>query len=295
MHRALIRVLPSGGGRPAARVALGALAAALVLGAGACKTAPVVKAPGTFTVTPTGLSTVHQTLSSFTVRLSASVSNPGSTPLSVSRADYKLTVGGKVLRTGHVPLEVTVAPGATGELSFPVAVEYALKLAELKKLASSPTIDLLLEGTVDGTLGTEAIKAPFSRAGVLRSPRLPVVRLGTPDAARQSLSEIAATFRIEVENDNPFGVRLDGLDYVLTVQGADVASGTVGDRTTVPASSTQTWEVPADLTEKTVPGMTKALKANNALDDHLKGVLHLGPVDLPVDLTSQIVFTEERK
>ncbi len=288
MHRAVIRSV-----RRALVPALG-LALGLGFGLASCKTAPQVKAPGTFTVEPTGLKTTHQTLSSFTVTLSASVENPGKVPLTITGADYTLTVGGKVLRTGHAPLELTVAPTSSGQLSFPVAVEYALKLEELQKLASTPTIDLLLGGTIDGKLGTQAVQVPFSRAGQLRSPRLPTVKLGTPDAARQSLSEIAATFRLQVENDNPFPVKLDGLDYVLTVQGADVASGTVGDRTTVPPSSTQTWEVPTDLTEKTVPGMTKAMKENNALDDHLKGVLHLGPVDVPVDLTSQITFTEQR-
>lgn len=265
-----------------------------VVALASCKTAPVENAPGSFTVEPTGISTRSQTLSSFTVVLHATVTSTGRVPLSVTGADYVLKMGGKVLRKGHAPLKVAVAPGAKGDVSFPVAVEYAMKLKEMQELAASPTVDILVSGTVDGTLGSHTVKAPFSRAGVLRSPRLPRVRLGTPDAARQSLSEVACTFHLEVVNDNPFPVKLNGLDYVLSVQGSDVASGTVGERATIPPSSTHIWDVPTDLTEKNVPGMTKAMKANNALDDHLKGVLHLGPIDLPVDLTSQIQFTQER-
>ena len=228
MHRALIR--------PALRALVPALVLSLGLGLASCKTAPAVKAPGTFTVEPTGLSTTSQTLSSFTVTLSASVENPGTAPLAIDGADYKLTVGGKVLRTGHAPLEVTVAPGGHGPALLPGGggVRPQARRAEEAGEHRRPSISSS-SGTVDGTLGKQAVKAPFSRAGALRSPRLPVVKLGTPDAARQSLSEIAATFRLQVENDNPFPVKLDGLDYVLTVQGADVASGTVGDRTTVPA------------------------------------------------------------
>lgn len=274
------------------RTLIASLALLLVAG---CKTGPQVRKSGEPAVTASRIQVTEQTMSSFALAFHATVSNPHTGPLDLDGLKYTLKAGGKVLRTGTAKLDVEAPPDGEGSIDVPIAVEYALTEKEIEGLAGSDTIDLLLSGTLEGHYGSSKVELPIQRAGALRAPRLPTVSFGTPDAARQSLEAISATFPIQIHNDNPFPVKIGSLDYQLTVEGNDMDSGMLAARISIPPSSTQVYEVAADLTEKTVPGLKKKLKAKNELDYHLSGTLHVGAIDLPVDLSSKITFTAERK
>ncbi len=258
--------------------------------AGGCKTAPTPPPPSEPVVSPAGIKVKDQTLSSFTAVVMVDVENPGRTPLEVESAHYEFSSGDLVLREGDAEIGVSVPPGESTTVAVPVAVEWEPTEEEFGAFLDKASLPLLFEGT----LKTSAGELPVSVAGSLRTPRLPRVALGTPDAARQRVDAIAATFRVEIYNDNPFPVRVRRLSYAIEVEGNEVASGELANKVTVPPSAQLVFEVPADLTEETVPGLAQKMKEENRLSYVLRGVLFVGDLEIDVEEPSEIVFTAER-
>ncbi len=235
--------------------------------------------------------TASQDLADFTVVFEATLQNPTAAPVRVRGAHYQLSSEDEILAEGDADLDVTAAPGGKASFEITVPVHYARDADEIRAFASTKVLPLLLEATLHSDAGEIA----FSRAGRVRSPRLPYVDLQDPDAARQRLDAIAAVFRIAVHNDNPFTLKLDGLHYTLSVEGKVLSEDTLGLGEPIPPSSIGVYEVPVDLTEETLPGIGGILKEKNALDYKVEGTLRVQDVEIPVDVSSTIHFTAERE
>lgn len=262
---------------------------ALVLACAAAEAPPPAEQPGLAGVT---LRTASQTLSSYTVVVTAAVTNPRPVALQLTKATYVLTADDQPVREGEAPLEVVLAPGEGASVDVPVAVEYAPTLADFE--SGEDAIRVVFDGRIFGRYGDEQVEVPVVRAGAVRSPRLPQVKLGTPDAARQRIDAIAGAFFVDVANENPFEVKVKRLDYVLEVEGNELSAGSVGNNATIPPSSTTEYEVDVGLTEETVPGIAGLMKDKNALDYRVHGALWVGDLKIPYDLKSQIAFTAQR-
>lgn len=57
----------------------------------------------------------------------------------------------------------------------------------------------------------------------IKAPKLAVEKM---DIRKMTLTSMSVTFHTLITNPNPFGFRLDGLDYLLRVAGAELAKGT---------------------------------------------------------------------
>ena len=258
----------------------------------ACATVQQERTSGTPTLISTSFSTVSQTLSSYTVDVTVAVMNPRAETLQFTRAAYTLTVDGKIVREGVYPLDVGVAPTASGQFDVQVAVEYAPKLTDFE--TGKESFDVLVKGTAVGRYGEQKVELPFERAGVVRSPRLPTVTLGEPAASRQRIDDVNASFSLVVQNENPFDLKVTRLDYVLDVEGRELSSGMLASHTTLPASSSNRYEIDQELNEDTLPGIADIMRQKNALDYSLRGSLRVGDLEIPFDLKSQIRFAAER-
>ena len=263
-----------------------ALLAALTLGA--CATTPAGPPPAPRLVVARGQIS-EQGFGHFTVSIHAEIENPGAAPLAFSAFEYEVSVGEQVVRAGgREPLEAIVAPGEAGALALSVPVEWVFNPEELGALPPLQAVK------VSGALVGAGASVPVVVGVELRTPRLPTLSLGTPEAARQRLDAVAVTFMIAVNNDNPFPLTLDRLNYLLEVEGVEIEGGMMGRLRTLAPSSVLTFEVPVELTPTLLPGMVQTMKAKNALSYRFHGSSQVAGARSPFDLSGELTFSASR-
>ncbi|MFW5879084.1 MAG: hypothetical protein ACOCVR_04615 [Myxococcota bacterium] len=256
-----------------------------------CRTAPEVAPPQPDPVLlETRVEFTDQTISSFTASAVAGIENPRDEPLLIDRVDYSLRARGHVLREGSYELATTVPPMQQAEVTVPVGVEYSLTFEQHREVFAGDAVPVIFTGVVTGSYGGEDVQLTIERAGRMRTPRLPEVRLGTPDGARRRVDEVHATFRLELVNDNPFPVRLAWVDYVLEVEGNELRETRVGADQRLPASGAYVFTIEQDLRTSNVPVLEDVMEEDNAIDYRIHGELRMGDLVIPFDEPDEIRF-----
>ena len=266
------------------------VAAALVLVA-ACKTTPEAPPPAPDPkLVDSRMEMGGQTISSFTSTTFATIENPRDEALTIDRVSYTLSARGQPLREGTHTVAVTVQPLGQAEVEVPVVVEYTLTMDEYREIFSGEAVPVVFNGVVHGRVGGDEVSIGLDRAGRLRAPRLPVVSLDIPDGARRRVDEVHATFRLQVDNDNPFDVRLAWVDYVLEVEGNQLRESRVGTGQRLPASGAYVFIIEQDLRPSNVPQLVERMTEDNSISYRIHGELRVGDLVLPFDETDQIRF-----
>ncbi len=256
-----------------------------------CKTTPEAPPPEPDpTVAEVQIGFSDRTLTSFTATATASVANPRSVPLRIERVTYTLSARGRTLREGAYEAEVSVPASGTGQVAVPVAVEYSLATDEDREMFTGEAVPIVFNAVAHGRYDGETVELDVDRAARLRSPRLPAVKLDTPDGARRRVDEVHATFHLRVENDNPFEIRISSLDYVLEVEGNELRESRVGTRQRVPASGSYIFTIEQDLRTANVPQLADRMREDNRIEYRLHGELRVGDMLIPFDETDEIRF-----
>ncbi len=251
------------------------------------RTAPLALSP---VLSEAQLEVVDQSITSFAVRVSAMIDNPRDSVLEIESVGYTLSARGEKVREGTVDLPLIVPPSERASIEVPVAVEYSLAIEEHRQIFGGDAVPLVFNGIVRGSYDGEEVELPLDRAGRMRAPRLPKVSLDIPDGARRSPTEVHATFRLQVKNDNPFQVRIGALDYVLEVEDNELRQSRVGVSQRVPASGAYIFSIEQDLTSNNVPELEARMRDDNVIDYRLFGELRLGDLVVPFDETGEIRF-----
>ncbi len=242
----------------------------------------------------TGMEISDRTVNSFLATVEATIENPREMPLVLQGLTYRVSVRGNQLEEGSHDLSLTVPAGGESTFYVPVEIEHALNMDMFQALYEAAAVNVVFNGVISGAYGSESVDLQLDRAGRMRSLRLPAVSLGTADGARRGLDEIHATFRLSVRNDNPFEVRLSGLDYVLEVEGNTLTGDTTGANQRVFPSSSYVFDMEYDLDTENVPGLAEMMQETNKLSYRIHGSVRIGDIELPFDESDDMRFPQVR-
>lgn len=125
--------------------------------------------------------------------------------------------------------------------------------------------------------------AVLQQGGVQR----PRVDLESTRVASLSLADVDLLLGFEIDNPNSFGVRLDRLDYVLTVAGERLAEGDQRRGVEIGAGRRTTAEIPVSIAWDDLARVYRSLRGGGAADYRIDAgfwfdVPVLGPVRVPV-------------
>lgn len=262
-----------------------ALTAVLVLAG--CKTAPEVQPIAEPELTSQELQIAEQDLTDYRVRFVGQLAAPGGA--TVEKATYEMVVEEKVVKSGEVPLGLSIEPGQTGEVRLEETGRYVGSAEELKEMSSrGGALLTALRGKLHLRVGGRPLELPFARARDIRVPRLPHVKLHDLDAARFSAEEANAMFYVGVVNPNPFTIRINGVSYTLTIGGKQVSQGTIGKGEKIGPAATGVFETQVVVNQESygpeVVGLIKSLKLPYLMAGALTGEL----VDEPYELKGEI-------
>ena len=161
--------------------------------------------------------------------------NEGAAAVTATGAHYEVLSGGKVIGSGTVALNQPVPAGGEAAIEIAVPVVYAKGDDEVAALVlRKEPIDYAVRGTVD----VGGAKVEFAKAGAIRAPRMPSLKLANLDATTSPSLGVAFTAMIDLENPNTFPLILAGSHWKLTVAGKVVGEGVMDRRAPKAASHT---------------------------------------------------------
>lgn len=205
-----------------------------------------------------------------------------------TEARYELLVDGEPRESGTVALSQAI-PATGGVVEVPVTAPYATGEALAALLENPAPLPILMRGSVLTDDGTEW---RFSRAGRVRTPRVPEVDVWHVEAATYpDESKIGLVFYVRVENRNPFDIQVEELVFDLAVDGKRlVEQGRAGRKARVPPASAAELEIPVDLQADNFPGIASVIRTRRDLAYEIEGLVRLDVGRIPIHLEGPIVL-----
>ncbi len=154
------------------------------------------------------------------------IENPNPVSIHLDGYQYDLEINSRRFIEGNQKTPITIEQEKNSDIAIPIS----LKFKELKKiydqakqtdslhykLATQLFFDLPVLGTV---------QIPVITSDYLPVPRFPKIRLERIKLKQLSFTGASLDFQFNIENPNAFALKLDNLEYYLTVNDAPWASG----------------------------------------------------------------------
>jgi LEA14-like dessication related protein len=207
-------------------------------------------------------------------------------PVHLVDGTYEVQVRGQKIGSGKVPLDLTVQPGESVKFVTD-AVPYAPEDKTGEVLEIEGSLPIVVRGEMHADNGDIY---EFSRAGNVRTPRVPTVKVWHievttyPDEDR-----LAVLFFVRVVNKNPFDIQLEELSYNLEVGGKTlVTDGVAGTKEVIGAATGGQIELPVDITKQNFGDVKKLMRNWNSLPYRIQGDVRLGVGRMAVSLQGQL-------
>lgn len=166
------------------------------------------------------------------------VNNPLFFDLGVARFDYTLELAGADVAFGDAEGGLVVEAGG-GELAFPVGLTFAevYELAEATR--GEDTMPFVFTGSVGFDTELGPVDLPFEAEGDFPALRAPQVRLDSLAVSQLDTSGATLDIGLLIDNEHGSTLLFEDLDYGLSLDGFDVASGSVARLGDAAAGETQ--------------------------------------------------------
>ncbi|MBC2717003.1 MAG: LEA type 2 family protein [Desulfobacteraceae bacterium] len=100
---------------------------------------------------------------------------------------------------------------------------------------------------LSGTFHLMGFNLPYHTSGKLPVPKLPGITVKKVSVTDFSWAGAALDFVLELENNNPFAVTLNGLKYDISMGGKPFITGTSQTSTSIPENGKITVDIPFDV------------------------------------------------
>ncbi|MHB8419579.1 MAG: LEA type 2 family protein [Myxococcales bacterium] len=253
------------------------LVAATALG---CASAP--PRPPASPLEPAGLDVAPIDLGSFRLLAKVTVRNDSDVAWMLQSAMAQVTVDGVLSGSDTVTLSQTVPAHQTLAVAVPTSAEPIHDANALRDWAAKGErrIPVVVAGALQLSQGGAIRDLPFSVAGSLEPPALPIVAVSEASLA-EAAGARTATFVLSIQNPNAFPVAVHAVTCRASLEGRLVAEGFGQGPAQLPAraSARYRWSglVPAAIASDIDRQMTTGRLAYD-----LDGTLNLGRIQLPL-------------
>lgn len=171
------------------------------------------------------------------------VNNPNPVGGTLNRLTYDLAVNQKSIASGTADKGLMIPANGLKTVELPVSINYfdiidsVTDLIEKKKIAYDLT----------GTFNLMGFDLPYETSGTFPLPELPGVMVKEINVNDFSWAGAALDVVLELENNNAFGVDLNGLEYNILMGGKSLINGKSKDGTSIPQNGKTTMDIPFDV------------------------------------------------
>jgi LEA14-like dessication related protein len=120
---------------------------------------------------------------------------------------------------------------------------------------------------------------------VMEPPKAKVERVSLKDA---SISGATIVFGVEVDNPNPFAVRVDDLNYAVEVGGKPIGKGQIESSAQVGGRSKAVIDLPVPVKFSDVFSSLLDFVTTGTSAYHIKGEARFGLIKVPFDKTGEL-------
>lgn len=213
------------------------------------------------------------------------VNNPLFFDLGVARFDYTLELAGADVAFGDAEEGLVLEAGG-GELAFPVGLVFAevYELAEASR--GEDTMPFVFAGSVGFDTELGPVDLPFEAEGDFPALRAPQVRLDSLAVSQLDASGATLDIGLLIDNEHGSTLLFEDLDYGLSLDGFDVASGRVAQLGDAAAGETQV-DLPVsvdflDLGGAALSALTSGGEVDVALGATAEVETPFGPIPLEI-------------
>lgn len=209
---------------------------------------------------------------------------PGVSP---TKAHWELLSGTPLtpLASGESPMTADQVP-ADGVIQVGGRAAYSADAEGREEVMSQEgSMPIVLRGYVEA----DGIHYEFTRAGRVRTPRVPSIQVARVEAgAIPSERRLGLVFFLRVENPNAFDVPLENVEFDLQIGGVDIDKGIAGTKRIIPRGGAVEIDLPISLDERNFPEVERYLRGNSELPYQMKGQVRLGVGRIPYELSGPI-------
>jgi LEA14-like dessication related protein len=211
------------------------------------------------------------------------VENPNPIGVDLSRLDYQLTIDGHQLAEGHGNQTLSVPSNGHGTMVLPVSVKFIELGQAVGSMLTKQTVPYTIKATLGFSTPMGTVDIPVESSGTFPVPQLPRPQLMGAQLSDLSLGGVTLRVNLAFVNPNTFAVPVGALAWHVSVEGADVASGS-NPAMQLPASGTQPVQLDVRIDFlRAGSAVVTALRSGSATVA-VDGQLDMGPFKMPVSL-----------
>jgi LEA14-like dessication related protein len=190
-----------------------------------------------------GVSLDHMSLFEATPVFNFKMTNPNPVRIAVERVSYSMKINDRKFVNGVVNKGSRIGSNDSEIVSVPVTIDYLDLFETLTELNRSELIRYELSGDFD----VGPFRIPFGHEGSLMAPRLPKISLENVLVSDISLTRADVRLVLGIENNNPFAVKLNGLEYGIKLGGETFARGEMEAVPAVDENGVATVSIPLTI------------------------------------------------
>ncbi len=190
-----------------------------------------------------GVSLDHMTLFEATPVFKFEMSNPNPVRIAVGAIKYNMIINDRKFVNGVADKGRRIGAEASEIVSVPVNINYLDLFETITDFNTSEQVRYELSGDID----VGPFEIPFGHRGTLMVPKLPEISLKNVAVSDISLTRAKIQLVLGIRNNNPFAVKLNGLQYGIKLGGKDFVRGEMRAVPAVDEQGVSTVTIPMNV------------------------------------------------
>lgn len=219
------------------------------------------------TVSFEGMTVKDVSLFESTVEFNFKISNPNPLGFMITNITYNLFINRKKFIKGVSDREIKINPGDSSIIELPVTFNHLDLFDSIEQFMKFDTAYYELTGEI--TVGP--FHLPYQTSGVLNVPRLPKLSLENIQITDITPSGAKLLLIIGFDNTNPFSVRINELEYLLSLNGNVVFKEKNSHIPLIGKNKKTQVEIPINLNFKEIGYAVSQVLTKPSVDYEFKG------------------------
>jgi len=230
------------------------------------------------------------TLSGATLNVVTSVDNPNAVGLSLADVDYRLSIDGHPVATGHPPDGLEIPANGSADLTLPATFQYTDLGQAVTAVLARGSAGYRAEGTVGVKTPVGLVRVPLLHEGTFTLPDVPGIALGAPRVTSVAFDHATVELPVTLTAKGSYPIPLQALEAAVTIGGARVGDVSARDIGTLEPGTPRSVTLPLTVPFSGALQAAEAILKGGSIPIALEGQLHSGPAPVPFSLKTTAQF-----
>jgi LEA14-like dessication related protein len=237
-----------------------------------------------------GASLADVSLSGATLNLVTTVNNPNGVGLSVADLDYRLSIDGHPVATGHPPQGLQSPAHGSADVTLPATFQFADLGQAVATVLAKGSAGYKAEGTVGLNTPIGVVRLPVSHQGTFTLPDMPAIALGTPRLTNLAIDHATVELPVTLTAKGSYPVPVQALEAAVSIGGTRVGEVSARNLGTLEPGKPRSVSLPLTIPFSGAFTAAQAILKGGSVPIALDGQLQSGPAPVPFALKTTAQF-----